>query len=148
MNLLDYLERQKAFSERTFGPGPRTKMVLDHIHKELAEVEENPTDLEEWIDVVMLALDGAWRAGYEPHEIADQLSAKLYKNETRLWPDWRLADPNKAMEHIRPPSVIAFERELIEQDQRDMQFLAEHGPKTLELLDHADTLIASARKTT
>jgi tagatose-1,6-bisphosphate aldolase non-catalytic subunit AgaZ/GatZ len=127
MNLIEHLERQKAFSEKTFGPGQRTQTVIDHIHKELAEIEANPTDLEEWIDVVLLALDGAWRAGYEPHEIADQLSAKLYKNEVRAWPDWRLSDPNKAIEHIREPLTDDALQELLEQDERDKQFLAEHG---------------------
>ena len=39
MNLIKHLLRQKAFSERTFGPGPRTKMVIDHIRKELIEIE-------------------------------------------------------------------------------------------------------------
>jgi tagatose-1,6-bisphosphate aldolase non-catalytic subunit AgaZ/GatZ len=143
MNFIDYLERQQAFSERTFGPGPRVKMVLDHLRKELVEIENNPTDLEEWIDVVMLALDGAWRAGYEPHEIADQLSAKLYKNEVRTWPDWRLVDTDKAIEHIREPDAV---RELLEQDERDRQFLAEHGSKTIELLAQADRIIESAKQ--
>lgn len=143
MNLIEYLERQIAFSERTFGPGLRTKMVLDHIRKELAEVESAPTDLEEWIDVVMLALDGAWRAGYTPQQIAEQLTAKLAKNEARTWPDWRTAEPDKAIEHVRDDDFV---RELLEQDERDRQFLAEHGPGTMELLAHADRLIAAAKQ--
>jgi hypothetical protein len=101
MNLISHLERQKAFSERTFGPGQRTAGVIDHILKELAEIEADPQDLEEWIDVVMLALDGAWRAGHSPRSIAGRLSAKLTKNEARAWPDWRTADPTKAIEHVR-----------------------------------------------
>ena len=122
-------------------------MVLDHLRKELVEIENNPTDLEEWIDVVMLALDGAWRAGYEPHEIADQLSAKLYKNEVRTWPDWRLSAPNKAIEHIREPLIDdGFTRELLEQDEKDKQFLDEHGAKTMALLAQADKLIASIKQ--
>lgn len=148
MNLIDHLKRQIAFSERTFGPGPRTKMVLDHLRKELVEIENNPTDLEEWIDVVLLALDGAWRAGYKPQEIADQLSAKLYKNEVRTWPDWRLSNPNQAIEHIEEPLIDddfreLFLHELLEQDERDNQFLAEHETKTIELLGQAERLISS-----
>lgn len=95
------LHRQRRFSLRAFGPGSRPKAVVDHIEKELAEVLADPGDLEEWIDVMILAADGAWRAGYEPEEIIDAYVAKLEKNEGREWPDWREADPEKAIEHVR-----------------------------------------------
>lgn len=100
-SLVEHLHRQRQFSERTFGPGPRTQGVVDHIRKELDEILADPADLGEWIDVVMLALDGAWRSGAEPIEIAAALRAKLVKNEARKWPDWRTADPTKAIEHDR-----------------------------------------------
>jgi hypothetical protein len=101
LDLVAHLHRQRAFSERTFGPGARTAGVLDHIRKELAEIERDPGDVTEWIDVVLLALDGAWRAGHEPEAIAAALAAKQAKNELRTWPDWRTADPNRAIEHER-----------------------------------------------
>lgn len=100
-DLVAHLQRQREFSERTFGPGARTKGVLDHIRKELNEIEADPTDISEWIDVVLLALDGAWRHGFTPEQIADALAAKQAKNEARTWPDWRTADPTKAIEHVR-----------------------------------------------
>jgi hypothetical protein len=96
-----HLERQRAFSERTFGPGPRTHGVLDHIRKELAEIEAAPTDLGEWVDVAILALDGAWRAGHQPQAIIDAIVAKQTRNEARTWPDWRTAEPGTAIEHDR-----------------------------------------------
>lgn len=96
-----HLARQRAFSSRTFGPGPRTEAVLDHIRKELAEIEASPYDLGEWVDVVILALDGAWRAGHEPRQIIDAIAAKQARNEARRWPDWRTAEPDKAIEHVR-----------------------------------------------
>jgi hypothetical protein len=101
MDLIKHLERQREFSERTFGPGRRTAGITDHIKKELVEIHEAPDDLEEWIDVVMLALDGAWRCGYTSQQIAGKLSEKLTKNENREWPDWRCAVQGKAIEHIR-----------------------------------------------
>jgi hypothetical protein len=100
-NLIAHLERQREFSMRAFGPGTRAKGVVDHIRKELVEIENHPTDLDEWIDVAMLAFDGAWRAGFEPTEIVAAFKAKLAKNERREWPDWRTADPEKAIEHVR-----------------------------------------------
>lgn len=100
-DMLAHLARQRAWSEMTFGPGARTKGVVDHIRKELLEIEGDPTDLTEWIDVVILALDGAWRAGGSPEQIIATMVAKQTKNEGRVWPDWRTADPDKAIEHDR-----------------------------------------------
>ncbi|MDR3503083.1 MAG: DUF550 domain-containing protein [Legionella sp.] len=100
-DLVKHLHRQKEFSAHTYGPGQRTSGVLDHIRRELKEIEESPTDLEEWVDLILLALDGAWRAGYSPSEIASKINYKQTKNENRKWPDWRTADPNKAIEHVK-----------------------------------------------
>lgn len=97
----DHLLRQIEFSVNSFGPGPRTKGVIDHIRKELLEIEENPEDLEEWVDVIILALDGAWRSGADPQEIIDAIIAKQVKNELRIWPNWKDFEPDKAIEHIR-----------------------------------------------
>lgn len=99
--LYDHLCRQRTFSETTFGPGPRTEGIIDHISKELKEVALTPDDIEEWIDIVILALDGAWRAGATPDKIIHTLVAKQIKNEGRDWPDWRTAEPGKAIEHVR-----------------------------------------------
>ena len=100
-DFLAHIRRHMAFSERTFGPGPRAAGVVDHIRKELREIEAAPHDLEEWIDVLMLALDGAWRSGATPEQIVAQLVAKQTKNEGRKWPDWRTAPLGKAIEHDR-----------------------------------------------
>lgn len=100
-DLIAHLERQRQFSERTFGPGVRTQGVCDHIRKELAEIEADPADKAEWCDVIILAFDGAWRAGYSPAELIDAIVAKQTRNEGRVWPDWRTADPDKAIEHDR-----------------------------------------------
>lgn len=103
-DMLQHLARQREFSEKTFGPGVRTQGVVDHIRKELLEIEANPADLTEWIDVVILALDGAWRAGGTPAEIVHTMVAKQTKNEGRQWPDWRTAPLDKAIEHVRVPA--------------------------------------------
>lgn len=99
-DLVAHLYRQKAFSEKTFGPGPRTRGVLNHIKKEVAEVFNNPRDVTEWMDIVLLAFDGATRAGHTPEEIAAALEAKQTRNESRTWPDWRQASPDTAIEHL------------------------------------------------
>lgn len=100
-DLIAHIERARAFSERTFGPGARTAGVIAHIRKELAEIEAAPDDLSEWIDVVILALDGAWRAGYSAEQIVEALAGKQSKNEARKWPDWRTAPADGPIEHVR-----------------------------------------------
>lgn len=93
---------QMKWSAKTFGPGNRLQGVLDHIAKELVEVETSGgEDLDEWIDVIILAVDGAWRSGHSPQEIIDAYHAKQDKNRKRNWPDWRTADRDKAIEHVR-----------------------------------------------
>ncbi len=101
IDLIQHIIRQKAFSECTFGPGARTAGVVAHCRKELAEIEANPYDLFEWVDLILLAIDGAWRAGHEPEAIAEGILNKQKINEARSWPDWRTVDPNGAIEHIR-----------------------------------------------
>jgi hypothetical protein len=100
-DMIAHLRRQHEFSERTFGSGPRIKGVVDHIRKETQEVLDGGGELAEWIDVVILALDGAWRSGATPEEIVAALVAKQTRNESRQWPDWRNAPADKAIEHVR-----------------------------------------------
>ena len=103
MNLEHHITRQRAWSNATFGPGYSKERIIDHIKKELVEVQESG-ELAEWVDIVLLALDGAWRTGATPREICDGIFDKLQINERREWPDWRESDPNRAIEHIRSKS--------------------------------------------
>lgn len=96
-----HLEHQREWSTRAFGPGRRTGGVLDHIAKEVEEVRAHPTDLSEWVDLIILALDGAWRAGHESLAIIEAIKAKQARNEARTWPDWRELSEDVAIEHDR-----------------------------------------------
>jgi hypothetical protein len=135
-DLVAHLHRQREFSLRTFGPGERTEGVLDHIQKEIAEVRENPKDISEWIDIAILALDGALRMGFEPEQIAEALEAKQTKNESRKWPDWRTAEPGKAIQHVNEAigdvthedieSVLAS---IVSRSQAEILVLSESGLK-------------------
>jgi hypothetical protein len=115
LDLVKHIARQITFSRTNFGPARghvngdiripsahlATLGVIDHLKKELVEVERCPGDLSEWIDVIILAIDGAWRAGFSAEEITMGLLTKQIKNERRRWPDWRTATPGKAIEHIK-----------------------------------------------
>ena len=94
-----YLEEQMRWSSTMFGRSARTKGTIEHIKKELCEVEREPHDLEEWIDIVMLALDGYWRHGGRPVDVADDLFAKAaIVRERKFPPD--ISD-DKPAEHVR-----------------------------------------------
>jgi dATP/dGTP diphosphohydrolase len=103
LNRIDskHIYNQRAWSEKTFGPGLRTGGILDHIRKELREIEADPLDLSEWVDVIILAFDGAWRTGAQPQDIIDAIKEKQMKNERREWPDWTTFSDKEAIEHIR-----------------------------------------------
>lgn len=99
------LRLQYAWSVKTFGPGNRTKGVVDHIRKECTELEESEgKDLFEWVDVLILATDGAMRAGFSPEAILGAWEQKNAVNHARQWPDWRTQPADKAIEHIRTPA--------------------------------------------
>jgi hypothetical protein len=94
----DYLRRQAEWSARTFGHGVRTVGLTRHIEKEIAEIRLKPHDLTEWVDVMILALDGYWRAGGDPAGIMADLQAKQNINFARQW-DRRSDD--EPTEHVR-----------------------------------------------
>lgn len=97
--LFRLLEKQIPWSTKTFGPGARVGSITKHIEKELAEIRANPTDLVEWVDVILLALDGAWRAGYTPEDIVNALFTKQERNFNRQWP--APTDEDTPSEHLR-----------------------------------------------
>jgi len=100
-HLEEFLNDKQKWSEQTFGPGERTESVINHIREELEEVLENPKDVSEWCDVIILAFDGAWRAGHTTEQIIEGLVAKHLKNKARRWPDWRNYTNGEAINHIK-----------------------------------------------
>ncbi len=96
---ISYISAQHAWSVSTFGPGRRTLGITAHIRKELAEIEADPDDVREWIDVIILALDGYWRHGGKPEDLAEMLEAKQRVNFERAWPAIKPED--QPMEHLK-----------------------------------------------
>ena len=84
IDLTAYLERQKKWSERTFGIGKRTIGVTKHIEAEIEEIRQEPSNSKEWIDIIILAVDGYWRSGGDNLEL--DLLNKQQKNFMREWP--------------------------------------------------------------
>lgn len=114
-----FLTAQFEFSDKTFGPGQRWKGVVAHIRKELNEIEQDPQDRVEWIDVVLLGCDGCRRAGHS-------LDVMLAQWPGGALSDWRAsleqqfqADRQAFGEEADPLGVlptIRFNLELVDQD--------------------------------
>jgi hypothetical protein len=94
------LDEQWAWSKRTFGEGRRTKGNAEHIRKELDEIEAAPGDLSEWVDVIMLAIDGYFRHGGQPATLLPDFLTKQAENFGRTWPAPKSEDT--PVEHQRP----------------------------------------------
>lgn len=95
----EFVARHAEWTEKTFGPGLRTKGITSHIRKELIEIENEPTKLEEWIDVILLGLDGARRTGAKGTQIMQELERKLAVCQERVYPFPESED--HPSEHIR-----------------------------------------------
>lgn len=113
LDLTQHIARQMAFSRGTFGPGPFTARVVEHIKTELKEIteasEKSQLDASrEWVDVVLLGLDGltrslaasfAWEA--VPSLATAMIVEKQGANEQRTWPNWRDVPEDQPIEHDR-----------------------------------------------
>ena len=99
MSMTEYIRRHREWSQKTFGDVATPESVTKHIRKELDEIIANPSDLMEWVDVIILAIDGAWRfAKAEPEEIWLALLRKQAVNRSREWPT---PVPGEPTEHKR-----------------------------------------------
>ena len=84
--LVNWLTKKMEWSYKTFGTSERHIGVLKHIEKEIEEVRQRPQDVTEWMDIVLLAFDGACRMGFTPDQVVSALIAKQEKNTQRRWP--------------------------------------------------------------
>lgn len=94
----EVIARQHEWSQRTFGTHTDTEGNCKHIEKELVEVRANPGDVFEWVDIAMLAVDGALRNGFTPEQIIDAYANKVAINLTR---EWAKGGPGEPIEHVR-----------------------------------------------
>ena len=99
MNLEAFIKDTHDWSLKTHGPGDSTTRVVSHIIKELGEIMDDPDDIYEWIDVIILALNGASRRGFTPEHIVQALQDKMEINKKRDWPNYRLHPKDKPLEH-------------------------------------------------
>ena len=72
------------FTEKTFPDAtPRSKAL--HMAEEAIEAANDPQDILEWADCMILLLDAARKAGYSTSDIYDGVLRKMEINKTRTW---------------------------------------------------------------
>lgn len=104
--MLLFFKSQQVWSYETFGPPEHRGPVgpLKHLAKEAMEAYKESDRVKrrkEIADTLFLSWDAAHRDGMTMGELAGIALAKLQENKERVWPDWRTADPNEAVEHDR-----------------------------------------------
>ena len=73
-DLKGFVTQQREFSAGAFRPGSRKVGVANHILEECNEAQSQPDDLSEWVDLMLLSLDAAWRSGLSASEIARRIA--------------------------------------------------------------------------
>jgi hypothetical protein len=102
----EFASQQQQWSEKTFGPNDvrGAKGPLMHLELEVQEAIKaigTPELLEELADCLFLIVDATWRSGYWTSDLLSAAMAKLDKNKSREWGDWKQKDPNAPIEHKR-----------------------------------------------
>jgi hypothetical protein len=90
---------QRAWSLKNFGDTSRNTGLLAHIRKEVAEIEQDPSDLVEWTDLIILGMEGFWKNGGQPSQLIEYIEGKQAVNRARTWP--KPTSPDQPIEHIQ-----------------------------------------------
>ena len=77
--------------------------ALAHLAREVDELRDQPHDLEEYADCMMLLLNGAGLAGYSMDDLLDACQTKLTINKQRTWGP---LDAEGVSQHITDPRDV------------------------------------------
>lgn len=100
----DLWQQQFEWAQEAFGPGRRDKGIIAHLRSEIDELEANPDDIFEAIDLIFLAADHALRVlaadgDLQPGRTLEQFwLAKFDKNRRRSWPK---VGPDEPSFHVK-----------------------------------------------
>lgn len=140
-NLVAHLERQRAFSLSTFGPGERLPGILALLGDGISDISHAPADLMKWVNLVLQAFDGAWRMGFEPADIAAAIAVKQALNEKTDWPECKLDRIPRTPRPTGEATVDMLEK-LIEEFGRPGPILGNVHP----LIRRAKALVEATRQ--
>lgn len=83
----DLASSLSRWSQATFGTDQERGPIgpIKHLKKECDEVLADPTNREEYADLLILVLDASRRAGIKPLELIRASIKKMELNKTRQW---------------------------------------------------------------
>lgn len=100
LSLREFWDQHAIWSQATFGSdqerGPSGP--LKHLSKEVEEALSDPTDREEYADMLFLVFDSCRRAGFTYDDLLEAVNAKFIVNKGRKWGKASLTEP---VEHVR-----------------------------------------------
>ena len=74
------------WSQQTFGKKKTYKACFAHMEREIDECRENPKDIEEYADILLLLFDAFYRGtGKGFDALVNAVSKKIKKNKNRKW---------------------------------------------------------------
>lgn len=80
------IKEHEKFSDETFGKDRNPIGPLKHLKKEIDEIIENPDDIVEYADFLLLFIDAIRLNGYTFSKVINAAFEKLEVNKTRDWP--------------------------------------------------------------
>lgn len=97
----DLVRDQADWSQSTFGSDQERGPLgpLKHLEKEAKEAQDNPSDIMEHADCLLLVLDASRRAGFKPMQLVEAAMRKMEINKDREWP--KDTPKDTAVEHVR-----------------------------------------------
>lgn len=126
-SMADLFNRHRSWSVIAFGETHSLESILNHIRSKCDEIQADPAkakDLDLWEDVIALAVDGAWRGGASPADIAQGILNTQNRNILRDYPSPGSLPPGTIYKHIptqaeRIEAGEITEEEAIQETERD-----------------------------
>lgn len=84
------------WQDKTF-PHGTVHSKLEHLKDEIAEVQDDPNDLLEWADLLILLMGAARLAGFSMSQLMVGVEAKHIINQRR---DWGEPDERGVVKHV------------------------------------------------
>lgn len=86
-----------VFSDKTFGVSTARAKAM-HLREEAKEAADDPSDVIEWADCMILLLDAARVAGFKTEDIYQAVLRKMEINKSRSWGE---PDENGVVRHVK-----------------------------------------------
>lgn len=138
--LVRFLRDLMEFQHEAFGDRQTIEGVISHVDEEVVEIKADPTDRKEWLDLMTLGVSAFRRLGDTPESLAEAWRGRLEVLKGRTYPDWRTADPDKHINHVRCDHDWAIWPETNGRERKCLKCGA-----VLQIVEHHQTILSDAK---